>query len=168
MVRSRARMLGIKDEMFEKRDIHIHVPDGATPKDGPSAGAAMTTATVSALTGIPYHGEVAMTGDITIRGQVPGIGVRKEKQRRPCQGDNQAGLAGDRGDGSAPQKSAAGEPSGRLRTAIAGKKCGKSRTTTVRHSAPARKTATASLVARRASASNSVVRLAAIKAPNDG
>ena len=55
VVRSRARRLGIKDEMFEKRDVHIHVPDGATPKDGPSAGAAMTTAFVSALTGIPVR-----------------------------------------------------------------------------------------------------------------
>ena len=58
MVRSRARMLGIKDEAFEKRDIHVHVPDGATPKDGPSAGAAMTTAFVSVLTGIPVRADV--------------------------------------------------------------------------------------------------------------
>ena len=79
VVRSRARGLGIKDEMFEKRDIHIHVPDGATPKDGPSAGAAMTTAIVSALTGIPVRGEVAMTGEITLRGEVTAIGGLKEK-----------------------------------------------------------------------------------------
>ena len=79
VVRSRARMLGIKDEMFEKRDIHIHVPDGATPKDGPSAGAAMTTAFVSALTGIPVRGDVAMTGEITLRGEVTAIGGLKEK-----------------------------------------------------------------------------------------
>jgi len=79
VVRSRARVLGIKDEVFEKKDIHIHVPDGATPKDGPSAGIAMTTAIVSALTGIPVRGEVAMTGEITLRGEVTAIGGLKEK-----------------------------------------------------------------------------------------
>ena len=79
VVRSRSAMLGIKDELFEKRDIHIHVPDGATPKDGPSAGAAMATAFVSAFTGIPVRGDVAMTGEITLRGEITGIGGLKEK-----------------------------------------------------------------------------------------
>jgi len=79
VVRSRARVLGIKDEMFEKKDINIHVPDGATPKDGPSAGAAMTTAIVSTLTGIPVRCDVAMTGEITLRGEVTAIGGLKEK-----------------------------------------------------------------------------------------
>jgi ATP-dependent Lon protease len=79
VVRSRSRRLGIKDEIFEKKDIHIHVPDGATPKDGPSAGAAMTTAFVSAMTGIPVRCDVAMTGEITLRGEVTAIGGLKEK-----------------------------------------------------------------------------------------
>jgi ATP-dependent Lon protease len=79
VVRSRARGLGIKDDAFEKSDMHIHVPDGATPKDGPSAGAAMTTAIVSALTGIPVRADVAMTGEITLRGEVTAIGGLKEK-----------------------------------------------------------------------------------------
>jgi ATP-dependent Lon protease len=79
VVRSRSRQLGIKDEFFEKKDIHIHVPDGATPKDGPSAGAAMATAFVSAMTGIPVRGDVAMTGEITLRGEITAIGGLKEK-----------------------------------------------------------------------------------------
>src|SRR4029078_5417393 len=75
----RARILGIKEELFEKRDIHIHVPDGATPKDGPSAGIAMTTAFVSALTGVPARAHVAVTGEITPPAQVPALGGGKEK-----------------------------------------------------------------------------------------
>ena len=79
VIRSRSRRLGVKDEMFEKRDIHIHVPDGATPKDGPSAGAAMATAFVSALTNIPVRADLAMTGEITLRGEITAIGGLKEK-----------------------------------------------------------------------------------------
>ncbi|MBK7901455.1 MAG: endopeptidase La [Azonexus sp.] len=79
VVRARSQRLGITDDIFEKRDIHIHVPEGATPKDGPSAGIAMTTALVSSFTGIPVRCDVCMTGEITLRGEVLAIGGLKEK-----------------------------------------------------------------------------------------
>jgi ATP-dependent Lon protease len=78
-VRSIAPSIGVKPPKFDKMDIHVHVPDGATPKDGPSAGLAMVTAIVSVLTGLPVRKDIAMTGEVTLRGNASAIGGLKEK-----------------------------------------------------------------------------------------
>jgi ATP-dependent Lon protease len=101
-VRSRSIDFGIEPPMFDKRDIHVHVPEGATPKDGPSAGVAMVTAIVSIMTGIPVRRDVAMTGEITLRGRVLPIGGLKEKLL--------AALARRHQDGADPRGQRQGSP----------------------------------------------------------
>ena len=85
VVRSRSEKLGIPSNFYEKYDVHIHVPDGATPKDGPSAGVGMCTALISVFTGIPVRSDTAMTGEITLHGQVTKIGGLKKSSWQPSE-----------------------------------------------------------------------------------